>query len=304
MPRHPALHRIVVTALLWSGLAVSANAENRAVVVANGDYRSLPDVPQVDAGKAIGQLKRAGYRVVEGRDLSAKDLRSALADLQRPDPAAGQRIVVLNGRFVHSRGETWFMGVDGADQGQIYASVTGLPVSVVVDLMRGGDAQSVLLLGTDQRRFDAGAGLVPGIGPVPTAAGVAVIAGYTDGIARAAATLAQPGATVRQALGQGESLRLIAGNAGPRGGTAPVVVAPDTARPGADPVVIPPGGAPPVIARPAAPSRPAAPQQPGAEEQAAWDRAKRIDTPDAYQGFLGKYPGSIYAGAARGRMRR
>ena len=42
--------------------------------------------------------------------------------------------------------------------------------------------------------------------------------------------------------------------------------------------------------------------EPGAEEMAAWTRAKRTNSAEGYAEFLGKWPQSLFAGAARGRM--
>lgn len=305
----PLSFRLIAAAAL-AALPVAAAAESRAVVVANGDYDRLPDVAKVQAGDALKKLKQAGYRVAEGRDLNAADLRTALGDLQRPDRPPGQRIVMLNGRFVHSRGETWFLGSDAGDEGLAFLGAKAVPLSIVTELIEGGKPSAILLLGTDQRRFATGPGLLPGIGAVPARPGVTVISGYTDGIGRAAAVLAQPGTTVRQALRQGESLRLIAGPGldAQTGGARPVVVPPSkpSRQPqgGAQPVVVPPAAASgvPVVQ----PPRQVAPSikvvQPDADEQAAWNRAKRANSAAAYREFLGKYPSSIYGGAARGRI--
>ncbi|WP_156127452.1 peptidoglycan-binding protein [Paracoccus sanguinis] len=293
-------------AALALGVGMAA-AEPRAVVVGNSDYAELPDVAAVSLGPALRTLKASGYRVVEGDDLVAADLRAALSDLLRPDDRPGPRLVVFKGRFVHSRGETWFLGRDAGTVSLLSVGLTGVPLSVVTEAIEGGDPQAILMLGTDQKPFATGPGLRPGWGHIAARPGVTVIAGYTDGIGRAAEVLARPDGTVAEALTAGPSLRVLAG------GAAPVVAPPPG---GQRPVVVPPSGGQPVVVTPPRPGQPvvvpgggqpvvAPPDQiaaPGADEQAAWTRAKRANSVAAYREFLGKYPRSIYAGAARGRM--
>lgn len=292
--------------------ASGAAAENRAVVISNSNYAELPDVPQVDATTASARFKQRGFRVVEGADLTAADIRTALSDLLRADDNPGQRVVVLKGRFVHSRNETWFLGQDAEPKDAVSVGLMGVPLSLVVELIEGGNPNSILLLGTDSDKFDAGTGLTAGWGMVPAPSGVTVLAGYTDGIGRAADILARQDGTVEEALKQGKSLRLLSGVT--PGGTQPVVVPPV----GSQPVVVPPAGLQPVVVPP--PSQPAVvppssqpvvvdpPRRlddvvpPDSAEQAAWTQAKRTNSIAGYREFLGKYPNSIFAGAARGRM--
>ena len=177
-------YRLAALALLAAGPAL---AENRAVVVANSDYARLPDVAQVAPADAIAGFKKSGFRTVEGHNLDAANLRRALGDLLRPDDAPGLRVVVLQGRFVHSGDETWFLAADAGAEDRLSIDLVGVPLSAVAGLLQG--QRSVLLLGTDQARFDTGNGLQPGLGTLPPAPGVTVIAGYTDGIGRAAEVL-------------------------------------------------------------------------------------------------------------------
>lgn len=302
-------YRLAALALLAAGPAL---AENRAVVVANSDYARLPDVAQVAPADAIAGFKKSGFRTVEGHNLDAANLRRALGDLLRPDDAPGLRVVVLQGRFVHSGDETWFLAADAGAEDRLSIDLVGVPLSAVAGLLQG--QRSVLLLGTDQARFDTGNGLQPGLGTLPPAPGVTVIAGYTDGIGRAAEVLSRRDGTVALAMRQGQSLRLLRDGATPPG-TQPVVVAPSAPAGGSRPVVVRPppadgtrpvvvpsppvGGGQPVVVPPRRLDEIAAPSP---EEQAAWTRAKRSNSAEGYREFLQKYPGSLYAGAARGRM--
>ncbi|MFC0339827.1 peptidoglycan-binding protein [Paracoccus niistensis] len=302
-------------------LAGVAWAEDRAVVIANRAYDHLPDVADVRPEAAMTSLRQQGYRVTEGRDLTADGVRAALRSLLASDADPGARIVVLMGRFARSEGESWFLGREAGRESLSSVGTAGVPLSVVTELMEGGRGPAVLLLGTDARVFDTGEGLWPNLGRVAGPGRVTVIAGYTDGIGRAAAVLARPGASVAQALAQGESLRLVSQGETP--GARPVVVpAPAPAQPGeaeawARAVVTDtaagwrayldkhPQGANAAEARRRlehAPQRLEDVVQPGPEEMAAWTRAKRTNSAEGYAEFLDKWPQSLFAGAARGRM--
>ena len=295
-------------------------AEDRAVVIANRDYDRLPDVAEIHTEAAVVALRRQGYRVTEGRDLTADEIRAALRVLLSGDPDPGARIVVLMGRFARSGDESWFLGREAGRESLSTVGAVAVPLSAAAELMDGTGGPAVLLLGTDGRDFDTGDGLRPSLGRFALPAGVTAIMGYTDGIGRAAEVLARPGATIGQALAQGDSLRLLPGG----GGSRPVVVAPGPApaQPGeaeawARAVVVdgpagwreylekyPQGAHAPEARRrlEEAPRRLEDVVEPGAEEMAAWTRAKRTNSAEGYAEFLGKWPQSLFAGAARGRM--
>ena len=312
---------MVGTVALATGQAM---AESRAVVVANGDYRALPDVPDVRPDAALDAFKANGFRVVEGRDLASQHVRQAVGDLLRADAQPGPRVVVLIGRFVHSRAETWFLGSEAGTETLVSADLAGIPMSVVTDAMQGGKPHSILLLGTDQTAIATGAGLRHSLGEIGGVPGVTVIAGYSGAVVRAAERLARPGATVADALAQGQSLRIVSGKgADPVVAPNPTLVTPatDAAEAAAwqraasvnlvaayrDYLDRYPRGANAAearrrIAAASAPRRLDDVVQPDAPEAAAWSQAKRTNSAAAYREFLQKYPGSLFAGAARGRM--
>lgn len=304
-------------AACFLALAGAAGAEDRAVVIANRDHDHLPDLADVRAEAAVSALRRQGYRVTEGRDLTAEAIRAALRGLLASDPDPGARIVVLMGRFARSEGESWFLGREAGRESPSTVGAAGVPLSAVAELMDGGRGPAVLLLGTDGQAFGTAEGLRPSLGPFAAPAGVTAIMGYTDGIGRAAAVLARPGATLAQALAQGDSLRLLPG----AGESRPVVV-PAPAQPGeaeawARAVVAEtaagwreylgkypqgPHAAEARLRLEAAPRRLEDVVEPGPEEMAAWTRAKRTNSAEGYAGFLREWPQSLFAGAARGRM--
>lgn len=331
MPRRIGTMLGTAALAAWTTLTPAATrAEPRAVVLTNGDYQQLPAVGQTDASAAIAGFKQSGYRMVEGRNLPSAQVRAALADLLRADPDPGPRVVVLIGRFVSSATDTWFLGTEAGPVNLMQADSVGVPLSVVMAAMAGGRPGSTLMLGTDPAMFPLGAGLRRGFGPLDPPRGVTVIVGRAQGVRRGAEVLARPGSTLRDVLAAGESLRQVKRDAraearppdpeeerawqnARRAGTPAAwreflskhpkgrhAAAARRQLAGTDPVVMPAapvGGAMPVVAPP-----PDTVERPGDEEMAAWTRAKRANAVAAYQEFLSKYPRSIFAGAARGRM--
>ena len=122
-------------ALMALMAALPAAAENRGVVIDNGSYDNAPDVPGTDGAQVSEAMKAQGFRTVQGKDLTAEDIRKALSDLSRPDDDPGARVVLLNGRFVHNATETWFLGTDAKDTSLMQAGVQGVPMSSVFVLM-------------------------------------------------------------------------------------------------------------------------------------------------------------------------
>ena len=296
--------------------AAPALAEQRAVVIGTGDYKSLPDAKDTSPTAAAAAFRAQGFRVVEGTDLGIEDLRRALSDLLRPDPSPDRRVVVLMGRFAHSGSETWFLGREANDENLMTVDRVGIPLRQVIEMMRGAPG-SVLLLGTNGDSFELGAGLKPGIGGERPSGlgtpGVAVMTGHPLGIGRAAEALAARDMTLARAVRIGPTLRIV--HDGTPGGWTKAVggdaAAGGQASGGQGPVVVPAAGAPVVapgaaggqpVVVPASPTRLDDVVQPPPEEMQAWTYAKRTGSAAGYREFLSKYPASIFAGAARGRL--
>ena len=139
--------RLALAACLLA-LAGGAMAEDRAVVIANRDYDRLPDVAEIHTEGAVVALRRQGYRVTEGRDLTADGIRAALRVLLSGDADPGARIVVLMGRFVRTEDESWFLGREAGRESLSTVDAAAVPLSVAAELMDGGRGPAVLLLGS------------------------------------------------------------------------------------------------------------------------------------------------------------
>ncbi|MDM7255627.1 MAG: peptidoglycan-binding protein, partial [Paracoccus sp. (in: a-proteobacteria)] len=164
--------RLAVALALCAGAAM---AEDRSVVIANGDYRHLPTMEVGTA--APDALRAAGFRVVSGVDLKASEIRPALADLLREDADPGARLVLLSGRFAHSASDSWFFGTDAEAPDLVTADLQGVPLSVVIDLLGQKKGGAVLFLAQSDDESELGAGLAAGIGDLVLPDGVSVVQG-------------------------------------------------------------------------------------------------------------------------------
>lgn len=259
---------LLLAALIAAG---PAWAENRAVAIANGSFRNAPELAGADAGAASEAMKAAGFRTVAGDDLVIGDIRKALADLLRPDDSPGARIVLLNGRFLHGGSDSWFMGTDADKPDLVGAGSQGVPLSMVLDLLADARPGAVLLIGSDAAGMEHAAGLENGIGPLTPPKGVTVISGPPAATTSAAAALLVPGATVG-AVTRGDARLVMA------------------------------EGGDPDLALVAADSGSGAPVDPLEADRNLWAEAAASDTPEAYRGYLDRFPGGIYSAAATARL--
>ncbi|CAM3054641.1 Caspase domain-containing protein [Paracoccus aminovorans] len=243
-------------------------AENRAVIIGNANYESAPDLAGSDTAALAKALRAAGFTTQDGVDLTGEPLRRTLEALARADDRPGARIVALNGRFLHDAGETWFMGTDVGRPGPLSAGTQGVPLSLVMRLMAGGDPGAVLILGTDAQQSPHDPGLASGIGLTEAPEGVSVLTGTPEAGALALAELLR-GGSLAQAAALDRALTLLPGSAGD---------------------LVPLGRAGSQA------------EDPLAGDRDAWARAAAADSAAAYQAYLREFPRGLYSAAAQERL--
>lgn len=253
---------LLAAALLLAGPAI---AEDRAVVIWNRQYDNAPALADTDAAQTAGAVQQAGFHTVSGTDMTIDQIRTALADLLRPDDAPGRRVVLLSGHFLHGGSDSWFMGTDADDPGLMAAGTQGVPLSMVLDLLKDARPGAVLLLGPDGGGMPHGAGLQDGIGPLNPPEGVAVIQGPPASLAAAATALLKPGVSVGDVAGADREL-VLAGDS--------------------DPHLVLAAGA-----------------EGGTDDRDLWAQAAARDDTAGYRDYLARYPGGAYAEAAQTRLR-
>lgn len=252
-------------------LAGPATAQDAALIIGNENYRAGADIAAADdALDAARPLERAGFVIRRGADLGDGEMQALLAEHYADTVRPGRSVILLAGHFVHAAGETWLLGT--AAEAPTVATVDGmaLPLSQVLAIAAERPGGALVLLGTEERDFDLGRGLAPGIGAVEVPQGVTLMAGDAETVAAFAAMLPdRRGATLAEISAAAEGLTVT----GFRGGYEAFLSA--TA------------GAP-------APALDA--------EAASWRATSAIASRAAYQAYLDRYPTGAHAADARAAM--
>ena len=113
------MHKLGLTLALIL-FAVTARAENIALIFDTRDYQTLPDpISRANLDRAESALMRRGFQVVALRDQPVGDQRAEIAALQArlAQGDVTRLVIVLSGWFVSSDSGAWFLPSD-ADQPQ------------------------------------------------------------------------------------------------------------------------------------------------------------------------------------------
>ncbi|MDO9525419.1 MAG: peptidoglycan-binding protein [Gemmobacter sp.] len=267
----------VILALALAGFPVLVSAENRALVIGNANYRSLtPASGAEDANRAVETLRSAGFRVDQGRDLTADQMRAALSRILQEDGGTDRLVVLLSGHFARSAQGAWFLGVEASDLDLGTVGGRGVDLDTVMEIAAQHPGGALVILGGDDRRIPVGAGLGSGIGMLDVPQGVTVIRGTTKRVAEVLRSgLLRPGAIPAEVL----------------------AAQPEVSAEGYLSMLTPflPGGG----GQPDVPVDPAI-----AAEMSAWQSARNLNTIIAYEAFLRDWPRGRNAGAAQDALAR
>lgn len=269
---------------VWAGAAV---AEDRALILANENYRDAADVDgAADVLAVADTLTANGFRVTAAGDATALVMRARLSDLLR-DLAPGDHVVIaIAGHFAHSGTQTFALGTDATLPDLAQAGGVGVSLATILDVAGQVPGGALVLLGTEPTRLPLGRGLSQGIGPLDVPQGVALVQGDAGDIADFAARIVvQRGVSLPAMLEQATDLTA-------EGFLAAVAFRPDGANPA--PVVVPV----PV------PVKPGPTEAERAEEDRIFAEAKRQGTIVAYEAYLASYPAGRMATAARAEIAR
>lgn len=263
-------------ALAFCALAAPALADNRALIIANTDYRLGDDVSAaVQALAARAPLGTAGFAVIAGADLGAVASRGMLSQLLAR-LAPGERVVILlTGHFAHSGRESWFLGTDAVRPDLATVGGAGLALNDVLEIAGTAPGGALVLLGSEARSLPLGRGLQIGIGPLDIPQGVSVVLGDATTIAAfAAQEVVQPGVNLKAALAQRPALSA-QGFLSEFQPFLPLSAA---------------------VAGPVADSL--------APDRAFWDATRALDTPEAYDAYVARYPKGLFVAEARAAAER
>lgn len=273
--QNPAILALAVA--LWPAMA----AADRALILANERYANAAAITSADEVlSAAAPLRRAGFSVVQGADLTTTEMRRRLSGFLGAEVGPERLVIALAGHFAHAGAETWFLGteVDAPDLATVGGA--GIALSMVLEIAGAAPGGAVVLLGSQERRLALGAGLSAGI-RVPDAVpqGVTLIAGDASAVAGiAGGDLLVPGVPLAEALAGRRDLSV--------SGFVSALVPFLPGKDGAEPAEAPAGTA-------ATERR---------IEQGFWDATAALDTAEAYQRYLDRYPRGLHAADAHAAL--
>ncbi|SPJ23396.1 peptidoglycan-binding domain-containing protein [Palleronia abyssalis] len=177
--------RAVITALALSLVTGPALADEVALLIGNDRYDALDRVEAArgidDAGAA---LRRAGVEVITLEDADRGAIFDAVRRFEGRIDEADALAVGLVGRFAEVGGETWFLPADAQGASPVDAAASGMPLSLLAELLGEMPGRAVMVLGA------------PGeVGDIDLPQGVMLAQGEPDAALRYIEDrLAQPGA--------------------------------------------------------------------------------------------------------------
>jgi peptidoglycan hydrolase-like protein with peptidoglycan-binding domain len=251
-----------------------AAAEDVALIVGNGSYANARNLRGADdLVDTAGDFERAGFRVFRGEDLGDDALLRLASEFARAADGSGRIVIALAGHFAQSEGSAWFLATDARRPDLVTAGNQGLSLAVLYEIAARAPGRAVLLLGSEDRDVDLGAGLSIGSGALAVPQGVAVIRGDAGEMAAFAEdSLLVPGASLVAALQDHTDL---AGE-GFLSASVPFLGAPE--------------------AEAERPRR--------TDERTAWARALATNTIEAYEAFARDFPDSATAPLALAAIER
>lgn len=149
------LTRIAVLALAMFAVAGAlvefayADAPKRvALVIGNGDYEFAPKLanPSFDAKAVAAALRRIGFQVTEGYDLSATRMRTTLAEFAASLPDSSAALIYYAGHGVSVDDENYLLPTDIRLKSPTDLDLNAISVSLVLRQLRREERVNVVIL--------------------------------------------------------------------------------------------------------------------------------------------------------------
>ena len=244
-----------------------------ALLIANTRHDHGQSLREADEIAALERpLTQAGFEVIVVENGTVEAMAAGLSALIAAEETERMFIAVA-GHVVRSQRGTWVLGTEADTPDLATVGAEGLSLDVILEVAGQVPGRAVVLVGTEPRGIDTGAGLARGLGPIDAPQGVTVVSGAPDDLAAfARRVVLQPGADLAAAVEGSRNLRshgfLSAGVP-----FLPVGL-----------VVVPPVAGP------------------SAEETALWQAVRELNTAGAYNAYLTQYPQGAHVTEARAAL--
>lgn len=253
----------------------STLAENLALVFGDrGQIASFMEQGGATAEDFADPLRQAGFRVIEPTNRSAADMRSAAQMVEAAIEAGPVEslVIVVMGPLASNDHDSWVMSDEAQGASGVTIGASGVSLNALSYLASATDGRAVILIAPGKDTIGLGTGLAAGLGGYERTDGVT----YAIGPSPALATLLRddllnPDKTFAQVSRSAASDVELSGFLSSRVGLI--------------------GEAAPVLANPQA------------VEQGFWSAVQAIDTPEAYDVYLGAYAQGQHRGEAQERIK-
>jgi uncharacterized caspase-like protein len=129
--------------------AALADVDKRvALVIGNGDYKTAPrlDNPPIDARAVAASLKRLGFQVIEGYDLSIAQMRSSVAEFSAALPDSKAAVVYYAGHGVSVDEENYLLPTDIVLRSPTDLDLGAISISLLLKQMKREERVNVVIL--------------------------------------------------------------------------------------------------------------------------------------------------------------
>ena len=263
------LKRFLTGASLALAMATPAAAESVALMFGNTDYRNIDDAGlAVVPFAAIDQLQRVGISVDAVRDADQQAVWEHMGQFSQMLRASDRQVIVLSGRFANDGVETFFLPVDMPRPNLVNLYRYGIPLGLFMSALEKAQDNGLLLLAPADVVGSTGAYWSWGLAPIDPPAGVHVVRGTPGGIRFLLnSSLPVKNRNLIDDINRSDELSVI--------------------------------GAPPV--------GPFLPRDNSAAldllaDELTWRSVGSVDTVEAYQAYLRRFPAGLHAAEARTRI--
>lgn len=260
-------------------IAAPLSAADLALVLANDNYRSLRDAPgAADLRPIASRLEDLGFEVITAYNGDTDDMIAAAESFRDEAEEADRVLIVMDGHFVSSGTDAWLLASDAEDIGPLTLSTQGISLTALAEI--AGDAaagRAVILAGRSSTLASPGRGLRTGTQGLNLPQGVTLASGSPEWLRHAIfAGLLREGNSLNQALTQVAARGFLSDSVGYTEG-----------------VVTGPPAQPPVDTE-------ALTQD--ALDEGFWNAARAMDTEEALNLYLTRYPRGRFVRDARARI--